>query len=132
MAKVTIAGESVVVTSSIKLEDYIMIAKYRPSKLVLKGGDDGKEPIFAVGVASNPRGSINNMGAEFGSSAHDGTGRATITLNLPCGDGDVREVVAEKIGTAIICLNKLEDILPDVIEEIAAEKNAVMENISVQ
>lgn len=132
MARITVAGESVVVTSAITLEDYRMIAKYRPDKLVLKGGDDGKEPIFAVGVATNPRGSINKMGAEFGSEAHDGTGKATITFDLPQTDGDVKEAVAEKVGAAIIHLNKLEEILPDVVNEIAAEKAAVLENISVQ
>ena len=132
MAKIRIAGESVVVTSDITLENYKMIAKYRPSKLVLKGGDDGKDPIFAVGVTSNPRGSINKVGAEFGSEAHDGTGRATITFDLPQTDGDVKEAVAEKVGAAIIYLNKLEETLPDVVNEIAAEKAAVLENISVQ
>lgn len=132
MARITVAGESVVVTSAITLENYRMIAKYRPAKLVLKGGDDGKEPIFAVGIATNPRGSINKVGAEFGSEAHDGTGRATITFDLPQTDGDVKEAVAEKVGAAIIYLNKLEETLPDVVNEIAAEKAAVLENISVQ
>ena len=132
MARITVAGESVVVTSAITLENYRMIAKYRPAKLVLKGGDDGKEPIFAVGVATNSRGSINKMGAEFGSEAHDGTGRATITFDLPQTDGDVKEAVAEKVGAAIIYLNKLEETLPDVVNEIVAEKAAVLENISVQ
>lgn len=132
MARITVAGESVVVTSAITLENYRMIAKYRPAKLVLKGGDDGKEPIFAVGVATNPRGSINEVGAEFGSEAHDGTGRATITFDLPQTDGDVKEAVAEKVGAAIIYLNKLEETLPDIVNEIAAEKTAVLENISVQ
>ena len=132
MARIKIVGESVVIISDIKFDDYKMIAKYRPAKLVLKGGDDGKEPIFAVGVATNPRGSINKMGAEFGSEAHDGTGRATITFDLPQTDGDVKEAVAEKVGAAIIYLNKLEETLPDVVNEIAAEKAAVLENIFVQ
>ena len=132
MAKITVVGESVVVTSAITLEDYKMIAKYRPTKLVLKGGDDGKEPIFAVGIASNPRGSINKVGAEFGGIAHDGSGKATITFDLPRVDSDVKEAVAEKVGAAIIYLNKLEETLPAVVEEIAAEKAAVMEDISVQ
>ena len=132
MARIKIVGESVVVISDIKFDDYKMIAKYRPSKLVLKGGDDGKEVVFAVGVTSNPKGSINKVGAEFGSEAHDGTGRATITFDLPQTDGDVKEAVAEKVGAAIIYLNKLEGTLPDVVDEIVAEKATVLESISVQ
>lgn len=132
MARIKIVGESVVIISDIKFDDYKMIAKYRPAKLVLKGGDDGKEPIFAVGVATNPRGSINKMGAEFGSEAHDGTGRATITFDLPQTDGDVKEAVAEFIGSAILDLNKLEAQLPGIIEEIGTEKANVLSNIDVQ
>ena len=131
-ASISIVGESVVITSAMTLDNYKTVAKYRPKALQLKGGEDGKEVVFVVGVTSNPRGSINKVGAEFGGVAHDGSGKATITFDLPCGDDDVKERVAEKIGVAIIYLNKLEEVLPDVIREIAAEKNAVMENISVQ
>ena len=41
MAKIVIAGEAVVVTSAVKLEDYRKVAKYRPKALVLLGGEDG-------------------------------------------------------------------------------------------
>ena len=50
MAKIVIAGDAVVVTSAMKLEDIKTIEKYRPKELVLKGGEDGKEPIFGVGT----------------------------------------------------------------------------------
>ena len=50
MSKAIIAGEAVVVTSSMKLEDLETIAKYRPEALTLKGGEDGKEPIFAISI----------------------------------------------------------------------------------
>ena len=46
-------------------------------------------------------------------------------------DGDIKEWVADRIGTAIINLNKLEEKLPAVLEEIAAEKAEVMSNITV-
>ena len=42
MAKITIAGDAVVVTSALKLEDIKTIEKYRRNALVLKGGEDGK------------------------------------------------------------------------------------------
>ena len=54
MAKVVIAGDAVVITSSMKLEDLLTIAKYRPDALVLKGGEDNKEVIFRV--AANKKG----------------------------------------------------------------------------
>lgn len=131
-ASIAVVGESVVITSSITLEEYKTVAKYRPKALQLKGGEDGKEIVFAIGVTSNPRGSINNVGAEFGSEAHDGTGRATITFDLPRADGNVKEVVAEYIGSAILNLNKIEAQIPAVIEEVDTERANVLANINVQ
>lgn len=131
-ASIAVVGESVVITSAITLENYKAVAKYRPKALQLKGGEDGKEVVFVAGITSNPRGSINKVGVEFGSEAHDGTGRATITFDLPRTEGDIKEAVAEYIGSAILDLNKLEAQLPAVIEEIGVERANVMANIDVQ
>ena len=56
---------------------------------------------------------------------------ATITMCTNGVTGDVKEWVADHIGSAIISLNKLEEKLPTVLEEIAAEKAAVLSNITV-
>lgn len=130
MAKIVIAGDAIVVTSALKLEDIRTIEKYRPKELVLKGGEDGKEPIFAVGTTAGA-GNINAVGASFGRESHDDQKLATITMCTNGVTGDVKEWVADHIGGAIISLNKLEDKLPAVLEEIAAEKAAVLSNITV-
>ena len=131
MAKVTIAGDAVVVTSSMKMADLETIAKYRPNELILKGGEDGKEPVFAIGVTSGT-GNISEIGASFGRASHDENKFATITM-CTGGDvvGDIKEWVADLIGGAIIKLNKLEAKLPAVLTEITKDKAAVMENIAV-
>ena len=132
MAKIVIAGDAVVVTSSMKLEDLLTIAKYRPEALVLRGGDEGKEKIFALSVNKNGVGEINKYGATFGSESHDDDKLATITMGLTCGrDTDVEECVADNIGAAIIRLNELEEALPAVLEDIAAEKAMIKSSISV-
>ena len=130
MAKIVIAGDAIVVTSALKLEDIRAIEKYRPKELVLKGGEDGKEPIFAVGTTAGA-GNINAVGASFGRESHDAEKLATITMCTNGVTGDVKEWVADHIGSAIISLNKLEEKLPTVLEEIAAEKAAVLSNITV-
>ena len=130
MAKVTIAGDAVVVTSAIKLEDLRNIKKYRPAALILKGGEDGKEPIFAINV-TNGNGDINQYGASFGAATRDDKKLATITLVAPGVEGDIKEFVADKLGSALINLNKLEETLPGVVQSIAAEKAQVMGAISV-
>ena len=129
MAKIVIAGDAIVVTSALKLEDIRTIEKYRPKELVLKG-EDGKEPIFAVGTTSGA-GNINAVGASFGRESHDDQKLATITMCTTGVTGDVKEWVADHVGSAIISLNKLEEKLPAVLEEIAAEKAAVLSNITV-
>ena len=131
MAKIVIAGDAIVVTSAMKLEDIKTIEKYRPNALTLMGGEDGKEPIFAIGTTEGC-GNINQVGASFGRESHDDDKYATITMVAGCAtDGDIKEWVADRIGTAIINLNKIEEKLPAVLEEIAAEKAEVMSDITV-
>lgn len=132
MAKVVIAGDAVVVTSSMKLEDLLTIAKYRPEALVLKGGEDNKEKLFCVSANKRGIGEINKYGATFGSESHDNAKLATITFGLcATGEGDIKEQVADVIGAAITNLSALEETLPAVLNEIAEEKAAVMDSISV-
>lgn len=131
MAKIVIAGDAVVVTSALKLEDIKTIEKYRPNDLVLKGGEDGKEPIFALGTTSGA-GNINSVGASFGREASDGSGLACITMvktGVPT--EEVKEWAADTLGSAIINLNALEAKLPEVLTAIADQKATVMANITV-
>lgn len=130
MARITIAGDAVVVTSTLKYEDIRTIEKYRPEALTLKGGEDGKEPIFRISAA-NGVGSINKYGASFGASAHNEGGFATITMVVEGVEGDIREYVADQLGAAVRELNKLEETLPATLAEIKAEKEAIMADITV-
>lgn len=132
MSKVTIAGDAVVVASSLKLEDIKTIKKYRPNELVLKGGDDGKEPIFAIDVTTGD-GNINSVGASFDRETNDGEHLACVTLCMPGSvkDGDVKAWVADTIGGALVNLNKLEEKLPSVLSAIAAEKQGVLASINI-
>ncbi len=130
MAKIVIAGDAVVITSALKLEDIRTIEKYRPKELVLKGGEDGKEPIFALGTTEGS-GNINAVGASFGRESHDAEKLATITMCTNGVTGDVKDWVADHLGGAIINLNQLEAKLPAVLDAIAAQKAEVMSNITV-
>ena len=132
MAKITIAGDAVVVTSSKKLEDIKTLEKYRPNALQLfETNENGKrEPVFAVGT-TNGKGSITEYGASFGSTAPDGSGLATITMPVPGGASDVKQAVADMVGVAIISLNKVEQQVDAALASVQADKTAVMETITV-
>lgn len=128
MAKITVVGEAVVVTSEMTLEDIKTVEKYRPNSLVLMGGEDNKEPVFAVGTTKGI-GEINAFGASFGCETHEEPHKACITMLLGDVRGDVKDWVADKFGLAIMNLNKVEAMIPSVLEEIAEEKAAILENI---
>lgn len=131
MAKVTIAGKALVITSNLKLTDLETVKKYQPKALILMGGEDGKEPVFAIGAVRGSTGKICSIGVEFGEETHDDQKLATMTLMVPGDVKDMKEYVADKYGAALMNLAKLEDTLPAVVEAIAASKKSIMDNISV-
>jgi len=131
MAKVTIAGQAIVVTSAMKLEDIKTIKKFRPSALTLMGGEDGKEPIFALSAGGCGGGEINKYGASFTGETRDEAKCATLTMTVGYDGDDIKGFVADSIGGALTSLNKLEAALGSVLEEIATEKAVVMSNINI-
>lgn len=133
MAKVIIAGDAVVINSSIKFEDLKAIKKYRPEALILKGGEDGKEQLFKIGIGENC-GGISKYGITFATATRDDEKLATLTVvdNFDGEDASsIKEKVADKFGETLTNLNALEANLPDVIDEIETAKNDIIENITV-
>lgn len=128
MAKISVVGEAVVVTSAIKMEDLQMVKKYRPDALILKGGEEGKTPIF--GITANPAGgSLTRVGAVFSSAAQDGSGLATLTMMLPRGIENIKEYIADAFGEGFTHLEEMEKLLPAVVADITADREAMMSKI---
>ena len=96
----------------------------------LMGGENGKDELFKLGISADPYGDIDKFGATFGAANADG--KAIITeLYAPVSD-DVKSELADKYGAAMTNLGKLEEILPGVVEEIKAERAALIASIEVQ
>lgn len=132
MAKITVAGQAIVVKSSLTLDDIEAVKKYRPDALTLyKGEGSEKEPDFMIGITSSSAGCIGTYGVEFSAESHDEEKHATVTMLLPNEVDDVKGYVADQIGSAVLKLAKLEESLPKVIEEIAAEREKIGELIHV-
>lgn len=131
MAKVTIVGNAVVITSSMKLADLATIKKYRPKALVLMGGENNKEELFGIDVGTSGNGGLTGFGACFCSATHDDAKLACITATLDGVQGDIKEYVADKFGQALIHLNTMEAKLPEVLTEITTQKDGIMANITV-
>lgn len=132
MARLSITGNAVVITSAVKLEDIRKVEKYNKDALVLTEEIDG-EKVQVFRVATGAVGGINNNGATFSDETRDGDKFAQITLGDCAKDvaGDVKEWAADKFGKALTRLNQLEKTIPAVLEGIANEKAAAMANITV-
>lgn len=129
MPKIAIAGNAIVVTSELKLSDLRTVKKYRPEALELKGGRFGIDTVFAISTEGTP--GINEFGATFRDESRDGSGKACITLDLPENSGDPKAFVADKYGSALINIGKLEETLPDVIEDVCRQRESVLEQIAI-
>jgi len=129
-AAIKIVGGVAVIESTLKLEDIKKLAKYRPAALSLfEGTGKDKEEVFQIG-AGRGYGSISTYGASFGS--HTTTdGKATITIEIPEGTEDPKAYIADKVGVAILNLNKVEAQFEAANAEIDDEIAAINANITV-
>lgn len=130
MAKITVVGNAIVITSVFSLEEIKTIEKYRPDDLVLKS-EDGKEPIFRIGTKTTSGGNLNKYGAEFASDTQGDDAKAVITMFITGDNTNIKDKIVDELGQAIIKLNKLEAKLPNVLEEIQVERDKILENIEI-
>ena len=130
MARILISGDALVVKSDLTLGQIKTLEKYRPKALSLFS-EDGKEELFRVGSTTGV-GSINSIGASFGSETKDAEHKACITMLIPSTVSDAKKYAEEKIGVAILNLNKIEQKFGAANDEIEAELASIRENISVQ
>ena len=129
-AAIKIVGGVAVIESALKLEDIKKLKKYRPNALSLfEGSGKDKEEVFQIG-AGRGYGSISTYGASFGS--HTTTdGKATITIEIPEGTEDPKAYIADKVGVAILNLNKVEAQFEAANADIDQEIAAINANITV-
>lgn len=131
MAKITIAGDSIVVTAGVTLATLKSLEKYRPKALYLYDYDDDGNRTEAFRVATGTNGIINGNGAVFASETHDDAKLATITMAIPAGTADAVEYAADKLGRALTMLNEVEAGIAEAVAEVEEEKRKVRELIQV-
>ena len=128
MSKTTVTGSAIVVTSDLKLEDLNKLTKFRPEALVLR--DENHDPVFAIAVTAG-NGSLNEFGATFSNEVTDDAGHATLTLIRHGVAENVRLAVADKIGPYLLKLNKLEENLKGILDEVDRERAQMLDCIEV-
>ena len=127
MAKVTIAGNSFVVTSAVSMADLETVKKYRPTALALVD-EETKETYFKVGIGSN---SVSDHGISFGGVTNDETKLATATLPIPPDTEDAKEHVLDKAGLALARFIRVEAGIAAALKEVRKERDTIAESINV-
>lgn len=132
MSKIIVVGESVVITSDVKMEDIKLIqANNAKAANLYETNEDGKKTcIFTVG-ATEGRGNVSENGIVFNGVSNSGDGKACITVAVPAGEGPIKDRVAAAYGKAVMRLNELEPKLAPVVEAIKAEKAKMLEGIQI-
>lgn len=129
MPKVTIAGECVIITSSLKKSEIEKVERFKKKALVLTD-EETKKTYFAVGYAEEcPM--VDEAGIVFSSQSADGEGFAEITIPFKSNlkGEELKKAVAECFGKIISNLAKVEKAVPAVLEEAEKEQQAIIDNI---
>ena len=122
MAKVKIMGNAMVVFSTLKLEDIKQAEKRRPEVLRIVDPET-KDVVFAIGTGSVS--SIGDEGVTFADASPDGFAQITMVIRDREDIEDLKGEIADRLGTALVNLGKIEVSLPSALNEIAAEKAAI-------
>lgn len=130
MAKLSIAGNVVVVTSTLKIEEIETLAKYQPKSLKLfEPTEDGhRTEVFSVCVGN--KGSISKFGACFSGESF-ANGGASLTIALPAGLEDAVGYVADTYGVAVELLGKVEENAAVALDEVKAKCDALKASIEI-
>lgn len=131
MAKITIAGDSIVITSNKTLEAIKTLEKYRPQILCLSEKDEDGNKSEVYRIATGTKGICNGNGAVFASATHDNAQLACITMPIPEGTVNVVDYVADKYGRAITMIEKIEAKFDAANAEIEAEMTKIRQHITM-
>jgi len=127
MARITIAGNSYVITSSVSMADLETVKKYRPTALTI-ADPKTKETLFRVGVGTS---SMSDYGISFGGVSNDAEKLATATLQIPSDVEDAREYVLDKAGLALVNLEKIEAGIAEILDEVRVERDSIAASINI-
>jgi len=126
MANVKIAGNTIILTSTVTLEQIKRIEKHRSEALEIRNAKD--EIVFRVGTGSN---SFNAHGASFNAATLDNRELAFISLQIPTGVTDAKRYFAETFGQPHLQLKTVESRLAGVLTAVESEITEIMNDVTM-
>lgn len=131
MATIKIAGEAIVITSSLKVTDLKDATKWAPESLRLMGtGEDDRKKIkFSTGLTSG-EGVLNAKGISFHENSMNADGYAQLTIKAPNGTSDVKKYFVDTYGLNIMMLSELENQVADSLDNVRTQIDLLCESIA--
>jgi len=120
-AQAVVVGSSCVIKSTLTPEQIKKVKKLHPEMLTMYDED---EPCFAIDIDETQPGSINEVGACFG-SATSPDGKATITVVIDPASEDPAETVYNRLGQALLLLDEAEKNIVEALPEMDEEERKV-------
>lgn len=117
-------------TSEITVEDILLLKKYNPDALCIKG-DDGNIK-FAIGYTEG-RSCVAGFGVTFGAKSLS-DGKASVTGLLPTNldtTEKAKDYVAETFGGVVAYLEELECTVPRAARDVRDKKQSLINSITV-
>lgn len=134
MATVKIAGDAVVITSAIALEDLLLAENQKPRILALDEYNPNTqviEEIFRMGISKGSGyGSIGSCGVSFSKTTRDEEGKATVTLLVPEDVDDAKLWFVDNYGAATALLNQTEKVFERNLAALKEERASLLEAIT--
>ena len=134
MAKTVITGNAVTITSTISIDDIILLQKHNPEALKLYSeNEDGKSLEFSI-VGVSTKGGAGVFGIEFNGFTRTEEKYATFTAihnDLPEDNAAAKEFVADKYGAVITKLSKLETTIPAAVAQVKSDRASIVEGIEI-
>lgn len=134
MARIKVIGDTIVATSTLKLEDIKRVEKYDRQVLTVMGGEKKDTPVFVVGTTTG-KGGMNKYGVSFSGATHDDNKFAFVSMALPAGISGaeaVKEYIADEFSVALAHLGTIEEAVPAALEQINTARDAVKAGIEIE
>lgn len=128
--KLSIMSNVYTLSSTLTVEDILLLKKYNPDALKLKDSDGNMK--FAIDYCEG-KPSVTPFGITFGSELLS-TGNATVVGEIPNGlnNADLAKgFVVDKLGCVVDYIQTLESSIPEEAKAIRDKRIALINNITV-
>lgn len=129
-AKITVAGDAIIITSGLPAEAWRLAEQLRPALLQLADFDgDGDPDFMMVAPHQNTCSSLSKYGGVW-KTARDGE-KAQITLAIPCGTEDVKTYLEKTLMPTVIKVNQMENIIAHNIEDLRDQRKEFFDSVTI-